>query len=64
MTLYMAVENDMYELPVCVEEKVVTLSKKIGVEKRSISSMMCRRQAHRILGLRFVRVEIEEGDDD
>ena len=60
----MAVDNDEFELPVCVEEKVVLLSKKVGVEKRSIASMMCRKQAHRILGLRFVRVEVEDGDDE
>ena len=60
MMLYMAVDNDEYELPICVEKSVQALAKKTGVGKRSISSMMCRHQAHRILGLRFVRVEVED----
>ncbi len=64
VTLYMAIDNDNIGLPVCVEESVTALAEKTGVGKRSISSMMCRNQVHRILGLRFVKVQIEEGDEE
>ena len=62
-TVYMAVTNDRYELPLGIGDTLGELEKATGIKRESISSMMCHYK-HNKGGHhkhKFIKVVIEDG---
>lgn len=56
--LYMAVSRDKYELPLCVEETPLDLSRKLGVAEASVRKGLRRRELGKKSGYVMVFVEL------
>lgn len=61
--IYMAVTPDRIELPLAVGGSPSELSYLTGVPVRYIHTAINRKQSGTQRGMKFVRVEIEEGED-
>lgn len=62
MKLYMAVEDDEYELPVFIEESRMALARKLGVSKTTVFRYYNGKTKESKTGYRFIEVEIDEED--
>ena len=66
MTLYVAVTNDRYELPIAVAETQTELAIMVGVDISTISKQIKRRAAgekecpRKKCGMKFYKVDCEE----
>lgn len=60
MVLYMAVTPDKYELPIAVETSVTYLGLKLGIDPRKITKYVDPRYDGSRIGVRFMRVEVDE----
>lgn len=58
MKLYLAVTPDEYELPLYVAESVEELSYKYGLTPNNIRSKISKNQSGKILGIKFLRIDI------
>ncbi len=57
--LWMAVTADQFELPLCVEESVAILARKLHTTESTIRNRRSRRNSGKICGYRIVAVEEE-----
>lgn len=57
--LWMAVTADQFELPLCVEESVAILARKLHTTESTIRSRRSRQNSGKICGYRIVAVEEE-----
>lgn len=64
INVYMAVTTDKYELPIAVADTVKELSELTGTSKNAISSAICKKKSGRISGKKFIRVEIDETENE
>ncbi len=64
MKIYMAVTPDRLELPVAVADAALPLAVLFGVTKNYVHSAISKRNPGKKLGVKFVRVDIEEDDID
>ena len=62
--VYMAVDLDEYELPYAVADSSKELAEICGTKANTIASVICHVEAGRVKRSRFIRVEIEEDDDE
>lgn len=62
--VYMAVDLDEYELPYAVADSPKELAEICGTKANTISATICHVEAGRAKRSRFIRVEIEEDDDE
>ena len=60
MVLYMYVTNDIYELPICVAESVVELSKMVGISPNCISSSISHQKSGRNKRSQYIKVKCED----
>lgn len=56
----MAVTADKYELPLCIENSVEKLSKKIGVTANAVSTSISRNCSGRIKGVKYIKITLNE----
>ena len=63
MTLYMQVSRDKYELPEIVTDTIQEMAEKSGSTVNCIRSHISHRKAGRLKKDRFIRVEVEEDDE-
>lgn len=49
-TIYMAVTNDQYELPVYIEDKLKDLASRLGRKRHSVSSCITKKCACKAAG--------------
>ena len=62
--VYMAVDLDEYELPYAVADSSKELAEICGTKANTVASAICHVEAGRAKRSRFIRVEIEEDDDE
>ena len=62
--IYMAVTDDDLELTCFVAGSGRELAKKFGVQETYLWQMMQRNKSYRKLGIRFLRVEEQEWNND
>lgn len=61
MTLYMAVENDKYELPVAIAEKQIDLAKMLGISCAHLNRMINGKRSNgNNSKYKIYKIEIEE----
>lgn len=56
----MAVTADKYELPLCIENSVEKLSKKVGVTANAVSSSITKQCSGRLKGLKYIKITLDE----
>ena len=61
-TVYMAVTNDRYELPLAIGDTVSELAQELGVKRKTISEVMCHYKLYRRRSGRskYIRVVIDD----
>ena len=64
VVVYMAVDLDEYELPYAIADSLGELAEICGTTKGNIASVISHVKAGRAKRSQFVRVEIEEDDDE
>lgn len=64
INVYMAVTTDKYELPIAVADTVKELSELTGTSTNAISSAICKKKSGRLSGKKFIRVEIDETENE
>ena len=62
--LYMKVSKDKYQLPEAVSDSVKELAEMCGESPRIVSSLASKERAGKHKNSPFIRVDIEEGEDD
>ena len=62
--LYMKVSKDKYQLPEVIADSVKELAEKCGESPRIVSSLASKERAGKHKNSPFIRVDIEEGEDD
>lgn len=60
----MEITRDEYELPVAVSDNLAEFSKMVNASKGTISSSICHARSGRYKTQRFIKVEIDDTDDD
>lgn len=63
MRLYMAVTPDRFEFPVFIEDNCKELERKTGIKKANIFRQISEGASGIKLGYKFVKVQIEVGED-
>ncbi|MBP3468076.1 MAG: hypothetical protein J6K26_00965 [Lachnospiraceae bacterium] len=64
MKLYLAVTADYLELPLYVTSNVVSLAEKFGVSVNCVQSSITHGRNGRVKGIKFIRVEIDEKEQE
>lgn len=64
VAVYMAVDLDEYELPYAVADSPKELAEICGTKADTIRSAICHVRAGRAKRSQFIKVEIEEDDDE
>lgn len=62
--VYMKVSKDKYQLPEVIADSVKELAEKCGESPRVVSSLASKASKGKHKNSPFIRVEIEEGEDD
>lgn len=62
--IYMKVSKDKYQLPEVIADSVKELAEKCGESPRMISSLASKQRNGKHKNSPFIRVDIEEGEDD
>lgn len=62
--VYMKVSKDKYRLPEAVSDSVKELAEMCGESPRIVSSLASKERAGKHKNSPFIRVDIEEGEDD
>jgi len=60
MHVFMAVTPDKYELPITVEDMAGKLARTLKVKEDTIYTGVRRKWSGRIIGMKFIKVELEE----
>lgn len=63
MTIWMEVTQDEYELPVLIALTAGELARKAGVRTNNVSSSACKNKHGRCKQTRFLKVEIDDGEE-
>lgn len=58
--VYLAITNDIYELPVAVFDTAVQAAKWLGVNRKSIFNYIKYQTANKKYNIRFIKVIIKE----
>lgn len=60
MVIYMAVSNDKLELPLVIGDSPKDIGDIVGKSANYISSAICRGRNVKSLGMKFIKVKIDE----
>ncbi|PHV69557.1 hypothetical protein CS063_15030 [Sporanaerobium hydrogeniformans] len=59
MILYLAVTADKYELPICVEDTMAGLAKKLGLSGGCVRSSLCKNRSGKVRGFAFRKIDVD-----